>query len=299
MIPEGAALPPDARIINEMPPRIIFNADDFGFSPGVNAGIIECLERGLIRSATILVNAPAGTAALDYARDHPAYGFGLHFNLTWGRPLSSGCSTLCGVDGGFLPAIAFLKRLISGGVRSEEVEREACAQIRRCHDHGVIPSHVDSHKHLHLFGPVHRGLVGAALKMGVRAARLPRELMISPGPASWKAVVLRSLSHGLRRHLAASGVTHNEWFYGSAMMGHAFTERRLSRAILTLPESTVEIMVHPGRPEADFAKIDPYVEGRAAEIEVLGCNAVQEAIAEASARLIDFRDLTRRSTVPL
>src|SRR2546430_15579124 len=83
---------PDAR-------RLIVNADDFGLSAGVNRGVLEAHETGVVSSVSVLVNAPGWTDAAQRLRDlsspsFPELGVGLHLNLTTGRPVSCGGS-LC------------------------------------------------------------------------------------------------------------------------------------------------------------------------------------------------------------
>ena len=60
---------------------LIVNADDFGLSAGVNQGIIEAHERGVVTSASLMVRWPAAVAAAAYARSHPQLAVGLHVDL--------------------------------------------------------------------------------------------------------------------------------------------------------------------------------------------------------------------------
>src|SRR5215813_8198613 len=59
---------------------LIVNADDFGLSPGINAGIIEGFEQGILTSASIMVNAPASEPAVQLAHAHDGLGIGVHLN---------------------------------------------------------------------------------------------------------------------------------------------------------------------------------------------------------------------------
>jgi predicted glycoside hydrolase/deacetylase ChbG (UPF0249 family) len=72
-----------------MPRQVIVNADDFGLSTSENAVIFSAFQAGLISSATIMANMPEFEAACAMAR-HPMLDgrIGLHFNLTYGKPLS-------------------------------------------------------------------------------------------------------------------------------------------------------------------------------------------------------------------
>jgi len=66
---------------------LIVNGDDFGLTPGVNAGILECHARGILTSASLFANAPATAAAIDIALRTPTLGVGCHLTLVDGRPI--------------------------------------------------------------------------------------------------------------------------------------------------------------------------------------------------------------------
>jgi len=66
---------------------LIINADDFGLSPGVNRAIGELHQAEVVFSATLMVNMPGFEEAVDLARQCPALGVGLHFNLGYGTPI--------------------------------------------------------------------------------------------------------------------------------------------------------------------------------------------------------------------
>lgn len=68
---------------------LIVNADDFGLSPGVNYGIIEAHRHGLVTSTTAMMNAGGIEHAAEISADYPLLGVGLHFVLSYGRPLSA------------------------------------------------------------------------------------------------------------------------------------------------------------------------------------------------------------------
>ena len=60
---------------------VIVNADDFGQSPGVNRGIIEAHQHGIVTSASLMVNWPAAAEAAAYGRAHADLSLGLHFDV--------------------------------------------------------------------------------------------------------------------------------------------------------------------------------------------------------------------------
>lgn len=132
---------------------LIVNADDFGQSPGVNRGIVEAHERGIVTSASLMVRWPAAEAAATYARTQPALGVGLHVDLgEWAH------------DGDAWRRRYQRVNLDDAGA----VEREVRAQIERCRDLlGGDPTHLDSHQHVHGREPVRSILTRMAGELGV------------------------------------------------------------------------------------------------------------------------------------
>jgi chitin disaccharide deacetylase len=107
---------------------LIVNADDFGFAAGVNRGIVEAYENGIVTSASLMVNRPAAGEAAAFALDHPELGVGLHVDLRrWRAPV----------------------RLVEALARREL--RAQLAHFRRLI--GRDPTHIDSHHHVHRAEP--------------------------------------------------------------------------------------------------------------------------------------------------
>jgi predicted glycoside hydrolase/deacetylase ChbG (UPF0249 family) len=135
---------------------LIVNADDFGLNDAATAGIVQSHEAGSVTSTTLMANAPATVRAAELARQYPRLGVGLHFNLTWGKPLSppDRVSALIDADDGFLDRRALARRLLAGRVPTRQLAIELEAQYDRLRQLGIQPTHVDSHQHIHGFGPV-------------------------------------------------------------------------------------------------------------------------------------------------
>ncbi|WP_333989623.1 ChbG/HpnK family deacetylase [Pseudomonas sp. S3(2024)] len=161
-----------------MPRQVIVNADDFGLSPNENATIFAAFQTGVISSATAMANMPAFEAACAMARHPSLQGrVGLHFNLTYGRPLSTSIlrsRTFCDSHGVFdlsLPRHS----LWLGREDRDAVREELQAQWQRCVEHGVRPSHIDSHQHVHNIWPIGEIVARFAARQGV-PIRLARNL---------------------------------------------------------------------------------------------------------------------------
>lgn len=132
---------------------LIVNADDFGQSPGVNRGIIDAHEHGIVTSASLMVRWPAALAAGAYARAHPALSVGLHVDLgEWAcRDGEWNC---------FYEVVPLEDR---DGVQAQVTRQlELFQQLT-----GRAPSHLDSHQHVHRDEPLRSILIEWARKLCV------------------------------------------------------------------------------------------------------------------------------------
>jgi predicted glycoside hydrolase/deacetylase ChbG (UPF0249 family) len=137
---------------------LIVNADDFGQSHGVNAGIITAHEQGIVTSASLMVRWPAARAASDYARSNNRLAVGLHVDLgEW----------VCRNDE-WIPVYEVVPRLYA-----DAVQNEVQKQLGVFHDLlGRPPTHLDSHQHVHRFEPLRSVLLQVARGMGIRVRHI-------------------------------------------------------------------------------------------------------------------------------
>ncbi|MFZ0275506.1 MAG: ChbG/HpnK family deacetylase, partial [Candidatus Sulfotelmatobacter sp.] len=148
--------------------RLIVNADDFGFTAGINRAIVEAHTRGIVTSTTLMAKGRAFDDAVRSAATVPVLSVGCHVVLIDGVPV---------LDAKQLPSIttsnssgsrfrdglkSFAARALTGRLNPHEIEIEVSAQIRTLQSAGVSVSHVDTHKHTHLFPAVLRPLLRAA-----------------------------------------------------------------------------------------------------------------------------------------
>jgi len=132
---------------------LIVNADDFGQSPGVNRGIIEAHERGIVTSASLMVRWPAAAEAAGYARGHPALSVGLHLDLgEWIR------------RDGTWAALYEVVPADDGLAVADELGRQLAAFQQLL---GRDPTHLDSHQHVHRQEPARSALVSLGRRLGV------------------------------------------------------------------------------------------------------------------------------------
>ncbi len=119
---------------------LIVNADDFGLSEGVNRGIIEAHEHGIVTSASLMVLKPAAASAAAYGRKEPRLSLGLHLDLgEWFH------------DGEVWIQRDLVVPLEDHAVVAEELARQLWSFRRQV---GRDPTHLDSHQHVHKNEPV-------------------------------------------------------------------------------------------------------------------------------------------------
>lgn len=129
--------------------KLIINADDFGYSAGVNYGIIEAHKEGVLTSTTMMANMPGFEQALNLHEQYPDLGIGIHLALTTGKPILSNLKTIIDVDGNFRNQAYYKGSFI---IDEQEIYDEWKAQIEKILATGIKPTHVDTHHHANLFG---------------------------------------------------------------------------------------------------------------------------------------------------
>jgi chitin disaccharide deacetylase len=247
--------------------RLIINADDFGLTKGVNRAIAELHLANAITSATLMATGPAFEDAVAIAHAHPTLGVGCHIVLTDGIPASDPQSipSLLGPDGKtFRPKLFdFIQALLRGMIREDDIEREAFAQLQKLQRAGIDVTHLDSHKHTHLFPAVARPLLRVAERASVGAIRSPFE-------QTWSLALghgnrLRRLQVKLLRRLQTQFahlpqirndlVLTTDGTIGISATGH-LNDSSLRQILNALPsDGTFELCCHPGYNDADLDRV--------------------------------------------
>ena len=244
--------------------RLIVNADDFGLTAGVNRAILELHRAGVLTSATLMARAAATDEAIEMAKATPTLGVGCHVLLVDGEPVSAPAQlpTLAGVSTGRLhPTLgAFLQRALTGRISEAEIESEARAQIQSLQSRGIPLTHIDTHKHTHMFPRVLRPVLRAARACGIRAVRNPFEpawsVAATPGaPLTRRLQVkaLRTLESRFRRIVAEEGLVTTAGAVGVLATG-TLDQTTIASLLRVLPDRGVyELVTHPGYNDADLA----------------------------------------------
>jgi predicted glycoside hydrolase/deacetylase ChbG (UPF0249 family) len=158
--------------------QLVVNADDLGLTVGVNRGIFDAHDRGILTSASLFANAPATADAIRRIRARPSLGVGVHLALVDGTPMlpPSHVPTLVEDDGRFRASWKpFIVACLRGRVAFGEVERELTAQIERIRSEGIRLTHLDAHKHVHAFPPIFAIVARLAERFRIPVVRVPYE----------------------------------------------------------------------------------------------------------------------------
>jgi predicted glycoside hydrolase/deacetylase ChbG (UPF0249 family) len=246
-------------------------ADDYGLSPGVSRGILQCLERGSISATSCMSGSPYWR---DWAPRLRSFlndaDIGLHFTLTDQTALAP--LPRLAPDGRF-PTVRRLAGLaLEGALDASEIESELVRQLDAFEQAlGAPPSHVDGHHHVHQFPTVRAVLVDTLKKRYgarppyVRVARDRASRILRRGVAVGRAVAVGFFGGALRRLVDAAGVGRNEGFCGI----YDFGPRRLERmyaAFLRAPGERMLMLCHPGVVDRELCQADHMTEPREREL---------------------------------
>lgn len=254
---------------------LIVNADDCGLSAGINKGILEAHQRGIVTSTTVMVNLPDAADGIRLLQSEaPNIGIGLHFNITHGKPLSENVSSLTREDGAFYGVQEFY-----GGAKDrfdpDEVRREHEAQFARFVElAGVVPDHMDSH---HGTTYNHPSAFEVMLKL-----------------AAQHTIPLRGGQRSLDNEAIAAVYAANPKPRWPENMYFGFFDKTahvetLLRDLPSLPEGVTEMVCHPGYAhDVDEA----YKEPRENELRALTDPRVREMLQRESIELVSFKYLS-------
>jgi predicted glycoside hydrolase/deacetylase ChbG (UPF0249 family) len=260
---------------------LVVNADDLGLTVGVNNGIFDAYDRGILTSASLMANAPATANAIRGLRTRPALGIGVHLTLVDDAPTlpPDRVPSLVQDDGRFPPSWKpFIVSCLVGRVSMDEVERELAAQIGRVVSQGIRPTHLDAHKHVHAYPPVFAIVVRLAERFGIPVVRVPYEGSLADLPLfvwTHRDYALAS-AHGVR----------TPRFIGRATTG-VMTADSLAAALRDLRAGHTELMVHPGYVDDALRRMPTrLLESRAREVALLTSGGVADLLIDEHIQLV-------------
>jgi predicted glycoside hydrolase/deacetylase ChbG (UPF0249 family) len=273
---------------------LVINADDFGFTPAVNRGIVEAVEHGIVTSVSMLVHLPGWSDAVQLAHARgDELDVGLHFNTSVGTPLTPAASLVDQRTGEFASVRTLALRAIAGRIRADDVYTECMAQAHAIAEAGITISHLDGHLHVHLLPGVWEGVVRAARDLGNIPVRIPREIprMRAPVPRLLKRDAINAFAaYAVHR---VSPPAPPMPFFGTTLHGDDDYLARIRAIVAALAPETTELMVHPGYPSGLLPGGDTYDAPRERELRALMSAEFRECLADHGVELRDFRGRTR------
>jgi ATP-binding cassette, subfamily B, bacterial len=219
---------------------LIINAEDFGYGQGINRGIIELVDRGVITSAGLMVNTPGTAEAVRLAAARPALALGLHVNFT------NEATPLFNFDD------------------PEICRRELRRQFDRFQDlTGRMPTHIDSHQHVHRRPACRHSFLELAEEHGLPLRDRP--------PVTYK------------------GGFYGQWVYQVSDPARVSFDALTEILSTELSYGIYELAVHPGYydPAADYV----YHRDREWELRTLGDSRLGSLLDELDLRLVSYHEL--------
>ena len=254
-------------------------------------------------SSTLMVCGAQFEEAAALAVQAPRLSVGCHVVLVDGSPVLSqeqvSSLTVTGSPPRFRESlINFAFRVAIQQLDGEEIEKEVTAQIRKLQATGIVVSHLDSHKHTHMFPVVLRGMLRAAKNCGVRAVRTPFEPLVFAKAGSWKRQfqlrILQTYRASFRRELAKAGMVTPDGCIGIAVTG-GLTLAAFQDVIQDIPEGTWEFVSHPGYIDGELDGIKTRLRAsRERELAILTSEAAKESLRRAQIELISYHELAAR-----
>jgi chitin disaccharide deacetylase len=253
--------------------RLIINADDFGFTNDVNAGIVQGHREGILTSTTLMANGNAFEDAVRLARETPSLDIGCHLVLVQGRSLVTGRE--------FPERLRDVVAALVG--RRLNVYAELRAQIEKILNAGIRPTHLDSHKHTHILPHIFRQVVRLAQEFDIAYVRLPLD-----HTAPFVRIPSALVSRYYRRLARETKVRMTDHFLGFRLTG-SLTEKTFAAALASVREGTTELMCHPGYLGPELGQAQTRLkESRVRELEALTSPYIRELIGRQEIQLTDF-----------
>jgi predicted glycoside hydrolase/deacetylase ChbG (UPF0249 family) len=267
--------------------QLVVNADDFGFTPDVNEGIVEAHRKGILTATTLMANGDAFADAVRWSREAPDLDIGCHLVLIGGNSLVTG-----------RPFPATVPQLLAALAKREiRPYEELAAQVGKILDAGIRPTHLDTHKHTHLAPPVLDAVARLGEEVDIRWVRRPFDFPLNalrgtvPRLKQLTSDALGLMRRRFHRVLSEHGCRTTDHFAGFQITGR-FRAAELVELLGVLPEGSTELMCHPGRCGPDLRKARTRLkESREEELNALVATEVRAALERHGIELVNYAGL--------
>jgi len=272
-----------------LPHRLIVNADDFGRSASINEAVVRAHCKGILTTASLMVNEAGFDEALRLAKENPNLGVGLHLTLLCGKSAlpPEKIPGLVNAHGEFSQNAvgAGLAYFFKRGLRNQ-LRAEIRAQFEKFRATGLQLDHVNGHLHLHLHPTIFKILMEDSETLGIRRLRLTRDCLsrsrrMSRGYFFYKvshAAIFEFLSNRARKTLEQKKIRHAQITFG-LLQNARVDENYILKLLPELPPGDSELYSHPSLDEFKH------------EFEALISPRVREQVKKLGIELIRYRDL--------
>jgi len=282
--------------------KVIINADDFGLTCGVNKGIIECYQAGIVTNVSLFTNMPGYEDAIRLVNQNPNLGVGIHLNITCGTPISSKdkVPTLVNKEGYFFKWYQLIKRLLLNQIDLNQIKLELKAQIEKLMSNGIKPIHIDSHQYIHAYPEVFKIVIDFSKEYNIFKVRYPYErfnfnrLFFSKQNFKRTSLFLLLRLYTPKRVLIKNGIITPDNFLGIMYTNTKYPLLAFENMLRSVKEGTNEIVCHPGYVDDELIKLTPYihyVHPRKNELETILHPRIKELIKELDIKLISYKGI--------
>lgn len=286
--------------------KLIVNADGFGFTAGINKGILESVQNGIVTSTSCNVNFQHIDDVVQLSKIKPDMSIGLHLNVNVGTPVLPAATIPSLVDSkGEFWGGQFEKRYFKGEIKLSDIEKELEAQVLKLQSYGVVISHLDGHQNKHLFPGYFGVVMRLGQKYGIMRIRCHRRYMFVKEVQKRRRRVLtyylhnpeRILSHGFSR-IQMSRAEVKGFRMANRLITPAYADNSYKYSLetwinimKTLPHGINEIYCHPGYADDELRKYAQYVDEREVEVKIMTDPSLKECIRKENIQLISFHEV--------
>ena len=261
--------------------KIIFNADDFGISPGVNQAVFKAHTEGILNSTSLMINQEFAEEAVSMAHKMPDLTIGLHINLTNEKPaaLPADIPLFLGTNGKFKNG--FVKLLILSLLHPKKLQQQAYveikAQIEKYLKTGLKLEHLDGHRHVHMIPVIFKAVKKLQSEYNIPRIRVMNEHLFNTIRQNKGFSYLFDggiIKYFLLRFLTFFNRHKEKTYFYTILYTCKLSKAQFNNVKIPPNFDAVEIMIHPGTPEIDRGKkyvwddniLSPY---RTQELELL------------------------------
>ena len=228
--------------------KLILTADDFGLHESINTAVETAHQNGILTSASLVVNGEAFEHAIDIAKRNINLGVGIHLTLVGEKPISpiKKIHTIVNEEGKlFENHNKFCRDILIYKINLDHIAVECKAQIDKFLQSGLHPTHIDSHRHLHLFPPIFNRLSSILSTYNIKKIRLLNiplfDFYYSSGLKQYMFFILLQYT----RFLGKNNFRYPDWFVGFFKSGR-INKSYLKDVLFKLKPGITEISFHPG-----------------------------------------------------